>query len=396
MLPAFERAARSGDAKAVLDLLAQGVDVDSPDSHGQTALMLAAHAGHIELVALLLSKQAKLDVTAKHGLSALMLAIVAGYEDTALTLVRAGANLALQGTGAPGFAGKTARDLAGEMGMSDLVREMAGRDSFTQFEYDGWQRVANRYHAAWGALTSLYIPALLDAVQAGRGARLLDVACGPGYCAEQALERGAEPTGVDFSPEMIRLARARNARIAYFTGDAQALAFDDGSFDAVVMNFGALHLARPEAAFAEARRVLRRGGWYGFTTWAGPEQSPGARVVEEAIKAHWDPDIGLPKGPDYFGFGRPETCCATFAPLGFDPASLVFRTVTADWRVPGPEFVFEAERDAGVRMAAVLAAQTPAVQARIRAALEAGLQPFADGRGFCIPYAAHVIALCAA
>lgn len=273
---------------------------------------------------------------------------------------------------------------------------MTDRDPFTQFEYDGWQRVAKRYDAAWSALTSLYIPDLLDAVQAGRGSRLLDVACGPGYCAEHALARGALPTGVDFSPEMIRLAKARNANIPYFNGDAQALEFADGSFDAAVMNFGALHLARPEAAFAEARRVLRHGGWFGFTTWAGPDQSPGAKVVEEAIKAHWDPNVELPKGPDYFGFGRPDACRATFAALGFDPASLVFRTVTADWLVPTAGFVFEAERDAGVRMAAVLAAQSPAAQSRIRAALEAGLVPFADGRGFCIPYAAHVIALRAA
>ena len=270
------------------------------------------------------------------------------------------------------------------------------RDAFSQFEYDGWQRVAGRYDSAWSALTALYIPALLDAVQVGAGSRVLDVACGPGYCAEQALLRGAEPTGVDFSPEMIRLAKARNPKIPYLTGDAQALAFDDGSFDAVVMNFGALHMASPEAAFAEARRVLRPGGWFGFTTWAGPDQSPGAKVVETAVKAHWDENVTLPKGPSYYGFGTPDTCRRTFAPLGFDPESLVFNTVTSDWVVPRADFVFESERDAGVRMAAVLRAQAPDVQERIRAALETGLRPFSTGKGFSIPYAAHVIALCAA
>lgn len=273
---------------------------------------------------------------------------------------------------------------------------MADRDAFTQFEYDAWQRVAQNYDSAWRPLMTQYIPALLDAVQAGPGSRLLDIACGPGYCAEQALERGAAPTGVDFSPEMIRLARARNAAIPYVTGDAQALAFADGSFDAAVMNFAALHMARPDAAFAEARRVLRRGGWFGFTTWASPEQSPGARVVEDSIKAHWDPNVDLPKGPDYFGFGTPDACRAIFAPLGFDPASLVFRTVMAEWVVPDAAFVFDAERDAGVRMAAVLRAQTREIQSRIRAALETGLGRFADGDGLRIPYAAHVIALRAA
>lgn len=267
------------------------------------------------------------------------------------------------------------------------------RDAFTQFEYDGWQRVAAQYDPAWGGLTSLYIPALLEAVHAGKGTRLLDVACGPGYVAEQAYALGAKPTGVDFSPEMIRLAKVRNLSIPYFTGDAQALDFDDASFDAVVMNFGVLHLAHPETAFAEARRVLRKGGYFGFTVWAGPDQSPGAKVVEEAITAHADPNVELPKGPDYFGFGDAGTCRETFGPIGFDPASLVFRTVTADWLVSTAGFVFEAERHAGVRMAAVLAAQTPAVQAAIQARMTAGLARFAAGKGFRIPYAAHVIAL---
>lgn len=127
MRPALERAVRSGDVAAVAALLDQGVDVDSLDRHGQTALMLAAHAGHVELVAFLVARGAALDITAKYGLSALMLAIVAGYEDTGVTLVCAGANLALRGTGAPGFDGKSAYDLASDMGMRTLCDAIAAR-----------------------------------------------------------------------------------------------------------------------------------------------------------------------------------------------------------------------------------------------------------------------------
>jgi ubiquinone/menaquinone biosynthesis C-methylase UbiE len=269
---------------------------------------------------------------------------------------------------------------------------MSGRDAFSQFEYDSWQRVAGKYESAWSSLTRQFIPHLLDATRVTRGSRLLDVACGPGYAAEIASASGAVSTGIDFSPEMIHLAQARNPDIVFCTGDAQDLAFKDKSFDAVVMNFGALHLARPRAAFAEARRVLQPRGHYGFTVWAPPEHSPGARIFEQAVKAHADPDVALPSGPDYFGFGGAEDYRKMLGELGFDPASLDFRTVTAVWEVPSAAFVFEAERDAGVRMAAVLAAQKPDVQKAIQAHIVRELQPFATRNGLAIPYAAHVVA----
>jgi len=266
-------------------------------------------------------------------------------------------------------------------------------DSFSRFEYDGWERVADKYDSAWSGLTRLFIPQLLEAVRVFPGSRLLDVACGPGYVAEVAQASGATASGIDFSLEMIRLARSRNPSIEFRTGDAQNLDFEDRSFDAGAMNFGVLHLARPEAAFAEARRVLRPGGRFGFTVWASPEHSAGIRIFERAIRTHADPAVELPSGPDYFGFGDAGACGKTLARLGFDPASLDFRTVTVDWEVPSAAFVFEAERDAGVRTAALLKAQKPEIQKAIQVQLEAELRPFVCGKVVRIPYAAHVIAI---
>ena len=78
--------------------------------------------------------------------------------------------------------------------------------------------------------------------------------------------------------------------------------------------------------------------------------------------------------------------------LGFVPASLVFRTVTVEWYVPMAAFVFECERDFGVRTGALLTAQTPDVLASIQAQIEESVQVYARGEGFALPYAAHVIA----
>lgn len=116
----FESAIKSNDVQIVIDLIENGADVNALDRYGQTALMLAARAGFREIIETLISHQADLNTRSKFGLSALMIAIVAGHEEVAHLLVDAGADVSLRGTGAPGFADKSAYDLALERGMVEL------------------------------------------------------------------------------------------------------------------------------------------------------------------------------------------------------------------------------------------------------------------------------------
>lgn len=115
----------AGDETNIMRLLAAGTDIDAKDRYGQTALMLAAMHGRDGVVGILLAQGVDLDVTAKFGLSALMLAVINRHADSARRLVDAGANLSLTGSGAPGFAGKTALDLAEHGGLSELVAYIA-------------------------------------------------------------------------------------------------------------------------------------------------------------------------------------------------------------------------------------------------------------------------------
>jgi ankyrin repeat protein len=126
---AWERAVRGGDVEAVHRLLRAGADVDARDRYGQTAVMLAAHHGHRELVELLVEARADLNVAAKYNLTALMLAIVAGHAAVAGVLIRGGADLDVRGAGAPGFAGKTAYDLAVAREMRELYPEFEARNA---------------------------------------------------------------------------------------------------------------------------------------------------------------------------------------------------------------------------------------------------------------------------
>jgi ankyrin repeat protein len=124
MTSAWKDAVRRGAIEELQHLAAAGADIDARDEHGQTALMHAALDGRTHVVEWLVERGARLDHTAKYGLSALMLGVVNGHVDVVRTLVLAGANLGLQGTGAPGFVGKTALDLArdrGEPGMVEIL-----------------------------------------------------------------------------------------------------------------------------------------------------------------------------------------------------------------------------------------------------------------------------------
>jgi len=91
------------------------------------------------------------------------------------------------------------------------------------FEHAGWERAAKAYGATFARATSGFIEALLYAAQVGAGARLLDLACGPGIVAGAARSCGALPVGLDFSAAMITIARATHPAIRFEEADAEAL-----------------------------------------------------------------------------------------------------------------------------------------------------------------------------
>jgi SAM-dependent methyltransferase len=262
--------------------------------------------------------------------------------------------------------------------------------SFHDFEQAGWERAAEFYGEAFGALTAQTAPALLEAVGAARGRRLLDVASGPGFIAGAAASLGSDVVGLDFAPTMIAEARRRWPALTFREGDAESLPFDAGSFDAVVMNFGLLHLARPDAALADARRVLRPGGRYGFTVWAAPERAVAFGLALRAIEEVGNPNVPLPEGPPFFRFSDAAETPRALEPVGFTDVDV--RELPLVWRLRSADEVFEALSRGGVRTAAVLRAQTPAALDAIRAAVGRGVESYAVEGGFAVPMPAMLAA----
>jgi SAM-dependent methyltransferase len=120
------------------------------------------------------------------------------------------------------------------------------------------------------------------------GMELLDVACGAGNATIPAAREGARVTGLDFSPELLAVARERAAdamvEVEWVEGDAQELPFDDDSFDRVVSTFGHMFAPDHTRTADEMKRVCRPGGRIAVACWI-PEGSIArmTRVTAELV-----------------------------------------------------------------------------------------------------------------
>ena len=249
--------------------------------------------------------------------------------------------------------------------------------AFRQFEHAGWQAIPDKYHSAFGHLTIQAIQPLLDAVKIRKGDKLLDIASGPGYVAAAAAKRGAMVLGVDFSDAMISEARTLYPDIEFRQGDAEALPFGNGLFNAAIINFGILHLGNPDLALAEAHRVLRPMGRLAFTVWAKPEKTIGFGIVLRAVEKYGHMNVSLPAGPPFFRFSEPSEAKRALEIAGFKSPKI--KTVDQVWRLPAGDGLFEAMRDSTVRTAGLLRAQNAEALNNIRQAIRDETQRYTKG-----------------
>ncbi|MFT4136415.1 class I SAM-dependent methyltransferase [Microbacterium sp.] len=114
-------------------------------------------------------------------------------------------------------------------------------------------------------------PRLVEAVAVQPGERVLDVAAGSGNAAIPAALRGAEVVASDLTPELFgageRRAREVGVELEWRPADAEALPFDDDSFDVTVSCLGVMFAPHHERSAAELVRVTRPGGRIGLLSW---------------------------------------------------------------------------------------------------------------------------------
>jgi SAM-dependent methyltransferase len=258
-------------------------------------------------------------------------------------------------------------------------------DTVRAFEHAGWQRAAAHYQATFATATREFAAALLDAAGIAPGMAVLDLCCGAGLIAGEAAARGAEVTGLDFSPAMLAEARAAHPALHFAEGNAETMPFPDASFDVVVSSFGIHHVPRPARAAAEVFRVLRPGGTLALTTWAAPADNIAWKMLFDAIRLHGDPDAAQAP-PSGGGISSEPILLGLLRDAGF--AAPMAELVRREWRLAQPGDLIAALRRGTVRTAALIDAQRPAALIAIGSEIAQQAATYRRDGWYCIPIAA--------
>lgn len=172
------------------------------------------------------------------------------------------------------------------------------------------------------ALFLAWAAPIANAAAIAPGQSVLDVACGTGVLAREALPRvqpGGSVTGLDRNPAMLDVARRNAPEIDWQLGVVEDLPFPDDHFDAVVCQFGLMFFDDRVKALREMWRVLRPGGHLVVAVWDGLASTPGyADMTALLQRLFGDEAAEALRAP--FVLGDPEALLALFAEAGIPDA----------------------------------------------------------------------------
>ena len=147
--------------------------------------------------------------------------------------------------------------------------------------------VAGRYDVTNDVLSlgqdRLWRRAVVRAVDARPGERVLDIAAGTGTSSEPFADAGVDVVPADFSLGMLRVGNRRRPDLGFTAADALRLPFADASFDAVTMSFGLRNVADTSAALREFLRVTKPGGRLVVCEFSHPTNRAFRKVYSEYL-----------------------------------------------------------------------------------------------------------------
>lgn len=155
--------------------------------------------------------------------------------------------------------------------------------------------VPKNYDAHLGPfLFEPYARQLAETVAAHGPETILELACGTGIVTKALIARlpHSKLTSTDLNGPMVEVARSKfpTGIVNFEVVDAQALPFEDASFDAVVCQFGVMFFPDKLTAMQEARRVLRPGGLYAFNVWDCLEANTFCQEIKAVVQEAMQPD----------------------------------------------------------------------------------------------------------
>ncbi len=227
------------------------------------------------------------------------------------------------------------------------------------------------------ALFGQWTGPVLDAAAVAPGQRVLDVACGTGVLARDAVARVGDAgavVGLDRNQGMLDVAQGLSDQVDWRLGQAEAMPFADAAFDAVVSQFGLMFFEDRAAALREMVRVLRPGGTLAVAVWASLDVTPGyAEMVNILQRLFGDTAADALRAP--YVLGDPAALQSLFADAGIADA----RVATHDGVATFPSIASWVHTDVkGWTLADMI---DDAQYAELKAAAATDLKPFVQPDG---------------
>lgn len=234
---------------------------------------------------------------------------------------------------------------------------------------------------------------LIERVRPQPGERVLDLACGTGAVAREALKRispGGTLVGVDINPDMLRVAseviEAREPLVRWQQASAESLPLPDASFDVALCQQGLQFFPDKQGALRELRRVLKPGGRLALSVWRGLEHNPLPHALSKAADGRLGKAIAIA-----FGLGENGGLQRMLQDAGFQSVGVV--SVEKLIAQPADGYVERSVKGAAAALPD-LRAMTEDERAQLAAAVRADmgptLQSYTTDDELRCPMAAHV------
>ena len=228
---------------------------------------------------------------------------------------------------------------------------------------------------------------MLERLAPARGEAILELAAGTGlvgFAAAALVGSGGRVIVSDFSEAMVEVARRQADELGLENVecrrlDAERLDLPDEAVDGVLCRWGYMLMADPAAAFAETRRVLRRGGRFSCAVFAGPAQNPWAAVPSRILqeRGHMPPpEAGA---PGILALADRDRIRRLFAGAGFSDPKI--EEVAFTWDFSDVDDYWEFLTGAAGAIAVVIGRLEDDERRHVHAQLADRMGPFAsDGR----------------
>lgn len=257
-----------------------------------------------------------------------------------------------------------------------------------------WDAMAPGWEAGRGDLWAFSRPVsewLIERAGPRAGETLLDVAAGVGETGLLAAPRVGEAGRVlvtDFAPQMVAAARRRGAELGVTNAefrelDAERMALEASSVDAVVCRWGYMLMPDPAAAFAETYRVLRPGGRLAFSVFGAAERNPWAALVGRILVGEGHIPPPAPGAPGIFALSDPQRVRALVADAGFAPPEVAEMALT--WPFPSADAYWWFLTEMAGAVSPILRGLSPDAQRTVRGRLGELAQAFESTGHYAFP-----------